>query len=221
MAKTLVWDEIGERLYETGVDRGVLYVTNEDGEYGEGVVWNGLTAVNETPTGGEANPQYADNIKYLDLYSTEEFEATIEAFTYPEEFEECDGTATINGLSIGQQSRVPFGFSYRTLVGSDVNENLGYKIHLVYGAKASPSEKSRTTVNDTPEPVNFSWSITTNPVVVPGYNPSAHFTINTVETSPDIVEALEEILYGDGEEPGRMPTTTELVELFEETSGGE
>lgn len=219
MATTLVWDEIGERLYETGVDRGVLYKVDNTGAYGDGVVWNGLTAVNETPTGGEANPQYADNIKYLDLYSAEEFEATIEAFTYPEEFEECDGTATLSGLYIGQQERVPFGFSYRTRVGSDTNERLGYKIHIVYGAKASPSEKSRSTINDSPEAVNFSWSITTNPVHIPGYNPSAHLTINSVTTDPATMEAIEEILYGDGTEPGRMPTPAELIALFDAPVG--
>lgn len=216
MATTLTWDDSGERLYETGVDRGVLFVKDDEGDYKEGVVWNGLTAVNESPTGGEANPQYADNIKYLDLYSAEEFEATIEAFTYPEEFEECDGTATLNGLYIGQQTRKQFGFSYRTKVGSDVNEDLGYKIHIVYGAKASPSEKSRSTVNDSPEAVNFSWSITTNPVAIPGFKPSAHITINTVTTDSEIVEEIESILYGDGEEDARMPTPEELVELFEE-----
>lgn len=215
MAFSLAWDEIGERLYETGVDRGVLYKTDADGTYGDGVVWNGLTAVNESPTGGEANPQYADNIKYLDLYSAEEFEATIEAFTYPEEFEECDGSATLNGLTIGQQVRVPFGFSYRTRVGSDVNENLGYKLHLVYGAKASPSEKSRSTINESPEPVTFSWSITTNPIAIPGFANSAHLVINSVTTEESVLEAVETILYGDGTVPGRMPTPTELIDLFD------
>lgn len=214
MATTLLWDEIGDRLYETGVDRGVLFKTDGTGAYGEGVAWNGLTSVNESPTGGEANPQYADNIKYLDLYSAENFEGTIDAFTYPEEFEECDGTAILNGLSIGQQNRVPFGFSYRTLVGSDVNDNLGYKIHLVYGAKASPSEKSRSTINETPEPVTFSWAITANPVAIPGYKPSAKLSINSVTTDPATLEELEGILYGDGTTEARMPTPDEVVAMF-------
>lgn len=213
---TLKWDQAGERTYESGVDHGVLYVMDSAGEYGDGVVWNGLTAVNESPTGGESNPQYADNIKYLDLYSTEEFEATIEAFTYPDEFEECDGSATLNGLSIGQQTRVPFGFSYRTRIGSDVNEDLGYKIHLIYGAKASPSEKSRSTINDSPEALNFSWSITTTPIEVPGYAPSAYFVANSVTTDASVMEELESILYGDGTAPGKMPTPSELVDLFGE-----
>ena len=216
---TLKWDQIGERTYESGVDHGVLYVMKTDGEYGEGVVWNGLTAVNESPTGGESNPQYADNIKYLDLYSVEEFEATIEAFTYPEEFEECDGSVTLNGLSIGQQARVPFGFSYRTRIGSDVNDDLGYKIHIIYGAKASPSEKSRSTINDSPEALNFSWSITTTPIEVPGYSPSAHLSISSVTTDASTLQELETILYGDGTEPARMPTPQELVALFGATEG--
>lgn len=215
MATTLAWDQEGERLYERGVDRGVLFVQSPSGGYENGVVWNGLTNVNETPTGGESNPQYADNIKYLDLISDENFEATIEAFTYPEEFEACDGTASLNGLLVSQQSRVPFAFSYRTLIGSDINEDLGYKIHVVYGAKAQPSEKSRTTVNDTPEALTFSWSVTTTPIPITGFNkPTAHIIVDSVNTDPTILTEFENLLYGDGTTESKLPTMAELATMF-------
>lgn len=199
MAK-LKWDQTGERLYETGVDRGVLYVYDTEGsKYGTGVAWNGLTAVNETPSGAESNPQYADNIKYLDLYSAEEFGATIEAFTYPAEFEECDGSAElVKGVTIGMQNRKMFGFSYRTMIGNDTEgTDHGYKLHLVYGAKASPSEKSRSTVNDSPEAVAFSWEVTTTPVNVEGFKPTAHLVIDSTKADPTKLKALEDKLYGD------------------------
>lgn len=199
MAK-LKWDQTGERLYETGVDRGVLYVYDTDSSaYGNGVAWNGLTAVNESPTGAESNPQYADNIKYLDLYSAEEFGATIEAFTYPAEFEECDGSAElVKGVTIGMQNRKMFGFSYRTLIGNDTEgTDHGYKLHLVYGAKASPSEKNRSTVNDSPEAVTFSWEVTTTPVTVEGFKPTSHLIIDSTKADPTKLAELEKKLYGD------------------------
>lgn len=199
MAK-LKWDQTGERLYETGIDRGVLYVYDTGSStYGTGVAWNGLTAVNETPSGAESNPQYADNIKYLDLYSAEEFGATIEAFTYPAEFEECDGSAElVKGVTIGMQNRKMFGFSYRTLIGNDTEgTDHGYKLHLVYGAKASPSEKSRSTVNDSPEAVTFSWEVTTTPVTVESFKPTSHLIIDSTKADPAKLAELEKKLYGD------------------------
>lgn len=199
MAK-LVWDQTGEREYETGCDRGVLFpYDTEQNKYGEGVAWSGLTRVNESPSGAESNPQYADNIKYLDLYSAEDFGATIEAFTYPKEFEECDGSAELTpGVTIGMQNRKMFGFSYRTLIGNDTEgTDHGYKIHLVYGAKASPSEKSRDTVNDSPEAVNFSWEVTTTPVNVTGFKPTAHLVVNSTLVDPTKLQQFEAKLYGD------------------------
>lgn len=196
----LKWDQTGERIYETGVDRGVLFVYDTDqNKYGTGVAWNGLTKVNESPSGAESNPQYADNTKYLDLYSAEEFGATIEAFTYPPEFEECDGSVElVQGVTIGMQNRKMFGFAYRTLVGNDTKgTDFGYKIHLVYGAKASPSEKSRDTVNDSPEAVTFSWEVTTTPVTVEGFKPTAHLIINSTLVNPTKLQEFEAKLYGD------------------------
>lgn len=199
MAK-IVWDQTGEREYETGCDRGVLFpYDTEQNKYGTGVPWSGLTRVNESPSGAESNPQYADNIKYLDLYSAEDFGATIESFTYPKEFEECDGSAELApGVTIGMQNRKMFGFSYRTLIGNDTEgTDHGYKIHLVYGAKASPSEKSRDTVNDSPEAVAFSWEITTTPVNVTGFKPTAHLVINSTLVDPTKLQKFEAKLYGD------------------------
>lgn len=196
----LKWDQTGERIYETGVDRGVVFVYDTDkNKYGTGVAWNGLTKVNESPSGAESNPQYADNIKYLDLYSAEDFGATIEAFTYPPEFEECDGSAELaQGVTIGMQNRKMFGFSYRTLIGNDTKgTDHGYKIHLVYGAKASPSEKSRDTVNDSPEALTFSWEVTTTPVNVTGFKPTAHLVVNSTLVDPAKLQAFEKKLYGD------------------------
>lgn len=203
MAK-LVWDETGKRLYETGVSKGVLYVQADDGTYGNGVAWNGLTAVNESPSGAEATPLYADDIKYLELTSTEEYGASIEAYTYPEEFEQCDGSAALGtGVTIGQQPRKAFGFCYRTLIGNDVkNNDYGYKIHIVYGAKAAPSEKAYQTVNDSPEAITFSWELTTTPVNVEGHKPTACVTIDSTKVEPAKLTSIEEALYGsDTKEP--------------------
>lgn len=220
----IFWDKAGDRLYETGVDHGVLYIPNAQGEYSTGYAWNGLTAVSESPSGAEANPQYADNIKYLNLVSAEEFGATIEAFTYPEAFAQCDGTAIVSGgVQLSQQTRRSFGFSYRTLIGNDlVGTDYGYKIHLVYGCDAAPSEKSRSTVNDSPEAATFSWEITTNPVDVPGinpatgkqYRPTAHITIDSTKVTPASMTALEQILYGTAGVDAKMPTPAVVMALF-------
>lgn len=202
--KKLVWDETGKRLYETGVSKGVLYVQADDGTYGNGVAWNGLTAVNESPSGAEATPLYADDIKYLELTSTEEYGASIEAYTYPEEFEQCDGSAELGaGVTIGQQPRKAFGFCYRTLIGNDVkNNDYGYKIHIVYGAKAAPSEKAYQTVNDSPEAITFSWELTTTPVNVEGHKPTACVTIDSTKIDAAKLTSIEEALYGsDTKEP--------------------
>lgn len=215
----LTWDQIGERLYETGVDRGVLFIPDESGEYSNGVAWNGLTTVTESPSGAEATPLYADNIKYLNLISAEQFGATIEAFTYPDEFGVFDGTADLEvGVSIGQQSRKVFGLCYRTRLGNDLDgSDHGYKLHLLYGAQAAPSEKAYATINDAPEAISFSWAITTSPVDVAGYKPTALLTIDSSKVSSEDLAALELILYGDeGVEP-RLPLPTEVATLF---SGG-
>ena len=216
----ITWDNTGERLYETGVDRGVLYTYDpEDKEYAEGVAWNGLTAITESPTGAEPTPQYADNIKYLKLMSAEEFGFTIEAFTYPEEFELCDGTASpLEGLTFAQQARRTFGLSYRSLIGNDVEaQDHGYKIHLIYGALASPSEKSRTTVNDTPEAMGFSWTATTTPVALPAdlkMRPTAHIVADSTKMTPANLASLETILYGGETESGKLPLPEELLDLL-------
>ena len=197
MAK-LVWDESGKRVYETGVRNGVLYVQGENGQYGQGVAWNGLTAVTESPSGAEPTALYADDIKYLELFSAEEFGATIEAYTYPAEFEACDGSASLGeGVSIGQQDRKAFGLCYRTIVGNDVKGNEhGYKLHLIYGAKAKPSEKAYATVNDSPEAVTFSWEVSTTPVNVAGFKPTASVTIDSTKIQADKLKAIEDKLYG-------------------------
>lgn len=212
----LKWHETGQKLYEYGVDQGVLYIPDETGDYVEGHAWNGLTAVNEAPSGAEANPQYADNSKYLTLYSAEEFGATLEAFTYPEAFGQCDGTASpATGLYVGQQPRRSFGFSYRTMIGNDLREDAGYKRHIIYGAKAAPSEKSRSTVNDSPEATNFSWELTTDPIFAPGMTkPTAHIYINSTEVDAEDLLALEEILHGTASEEARLPLPEELFTLF-------
>lgn len=218
------WDKSGQRLYETGVDHGVLYIPNAAGDYANGYAWNGLTSVSESPSGAEPNPQYADNIKYLNLISTEEFGATIEAFTYPTEFAQCDGTALIGGIQVTQQVRKTFGFSYRTLVGNDlVGTDFGYKIHLVYGCDASPSEKTRSTVNDSPEAATFSWEITTNPTPVPGtnpatnkpYRPTSHIIIDSTEVTPEKMEELESVLYGTAGTSARLPRPAEVMGMFD------
>lgn len=219
----IVWDKTGEKLFETGVDRGVLYRMDSAGLYKGGVPWNGVTGVTESPSGAEANPQYADNIKYLNLVSAEEFGATIEAYTYPPEFGECDGTAEpVPGLTIGQQSRKTFGFSYRTLIGNDVdNQDHGYKLHLIYGALAAPSEKAYTSVNDSPEAITFSWEVTTTPVNVTGYKPTAYLAIDSTLVDATKLAALEDILYGKDGEPAsepRLPLPDEVITLMKTTS---
>ena len=193
----LVWDQVGERLYETGVDRGVLFPFSNNA-YEKGVAWNGLSSVSENPSGAEASPIYADNIKYLNLMSAEDFSATIEAYTYPDEFAECDGSASIaTGVSIGQQKRKMFGFSYRTKIGNDVDgDEYGYKIHLVYGCLASPSEKSHNTINDSPEAITFSWSVNTTPVEVTGFRPTSHLIIDSTKVDPAKLVFLEGYIYG-------------------------
>lgn len=213
---TLTWDNVGERLYETGVKKGVLYPMNADGKYDKGVAWNGLTAVTESPSGAEATSLYADDTKYLELRSKEEFGATIEAYTYPDEFAACDGSASlIKGLTIGQQPRKGFGFSYQTVVGNDTEgEQHGYKIHVVYGAKAAPSEKAYATINDSPEAITFSWEITTTPVAVTGHNPTAHLELDSTKLTKAQMEAVEALLYGaDGEGAGEasLPSPDEIL----------
>ena len=210
----LVWDKTGERFYETGVNKGVLYPQDASGAYPKGVVWNGLTAVTESPSGAEATPLYADNIKYLNLVSAEEFGATVEAYTYPDEFAECNGEAALAaGVTIGQQTRKTFGMSYQTKVGNDINGDLGYKIHIIYGALAAPSEKAYATVNDSPEAITFSWEISTTPVEVTGFKPTASITVDSTKVDADKLAALEAILYGSESEEARLPLPSEIVTL--------
>lgn len=215
MAK-LVWDESGKRLYETGVEKGVLYVQGENGQYENGVAWNGLTAVTESPSGAEPTALYADDIKYLELFSAEEFGATIEAYTYPEEFEACDGSASLGtGVTIGQQDRKAFGLCYRTIVGNDVKGNEhGYKLHLIYGAKAKPSEKAYATVNDSPEAVTFSWEVSTTPVNVAGFKPTASVTIDSTKIQPDKLKAIEDKLYGTENQEPTLIMPDEIKQLI-------
>lgn len=220
MAK-IIWDQTGSRIYETGVDRGVLYPINVEGKYSPGVAWNGLSNVSESPSGAEATAIYADNIKYLSLTSAEEFGATIEAYTYPPEFGECDGSASITeGVTIGQQNRKTFGFSYRTLIGNDVDGNEhGYKIHLVYGCKASPSEKSYGTVSDSPEAITMSWEITTTPVNVTNFKPTSHLVIDSTIVSAAALTAIEEKLYG-GTAEAELPLPDEVLNIITTASAG-
>lgn len=211
----LEWDAVGERLFETGVDKGVLYVRDANGDYPEGVAWNGLTTVTESPTGAESNKQYADNIVYLNLISVEEFGATIEAFTYPPEFEACDGTKLVNGVAIGQQGRDVFGLAYRTRVGDDIDgTDAGYKLHLVYGALAAPSEKAYATINDSPEAITFSWEVTTTPVSVTGEKPTALLTIDSTKVDSGDLAALEDILFGTVGDDARLPLPDEVLAIF-------
>ena len=214
----IVWDQTGERLYETGVKRGVLYVQDTGGTYPKGVAWNGLTAVTESPSGAEATPLYADDIKYLNLISTEELGGTIEAYTYPDEFAECDGSASIaTGVYIGQQPRRTFGMCYTTTVGNDVDSNAhGYKLHLIYGALASPSEKAYATINDSPEAITFSWEFSTTPVNVTGFKPTANIVIDSTKANPEKLAALEKILYGDTEVEPRLPLPNEVAQTMGE-----
>lgn len=211
----LTWDGTGERLYETGVDRGVLYIPT-NGVYDTGYAWNGLTAVTESPSGAEATALYADNIKYLNLVSAEEFGATIEAYTYPDAFSLIDGTARpSSGVSIGQQARRAFGFSYRTRLGNDVlGADFGYKLHLVYGALAAPSEKSYATINDSPEAITFSWEVTTTPVPVTGLKPTAIITIDSSKVSAENLLVLEDALYGTAGTNARLPLPDEVIAIF-------
>ena len=214
MAK-IEWDKTGERLYETGVKNGVLYV-QEGGVYGNGVAWNGLTAVTESPSGAEATPLYADDIKYLNLLSTEEFGATIEAYTYPDEFAACDGSAALaDGVMIGQQARKTFGLCYRTTIGNDTEgNNHGYKLHIIYGALAAPSEKAYATINDSPEAITFSWEVTTTPVNVTGAKPTASITIDSTKADPTKLAALEKKLYGDNDTQATLPLPDEIKGIF-------
>lgn len=211
----LTWDASGDRLYETGVKQGVLYVMGSNG-YGNGVAWNGLTAITESPSGAESTPLYADDIKYLDLRSTEEFGATIEAYTYPDEFAACDGSASLaDGVSIGQQARKMFGLCYRTTVGNDTDgTDHGYKLHLIYGATASPSEKAYETINDSPEAITFSWEITTTPVSVTGFKPTASITIDSTKADPTCLAALEEKLYGGESTEPTLPLPDEVKTIM-------
>ena len=224
----IVWDQTGERLYETGIDRGVLYLIDNTGKYNNGVAWNGLTGVTESPSGAEATDLYADNIKYLSMRSVVNVTATTEVYTYPDEFAECDGSATLaTGVTIGQQSRKMFGLCYRTVIGNDVDgQDHGYKLHLIYGCTASPSEKAYTTINDSPEALTFSWELATTPVSVTNLKPTACVIIDSTKADPDCLAALEEILYGKdaGAEgspaavPARLPLPDEVKTVM--TSAG-
>lgn len=220
MAQLIKWDEVTKRFYETGVDRAVLYPMNTtDGTYPVGTAWNGITAITESPSGAEASPIYADNIKYLNLISNEEFGATLEAYTYPEEFGVCDGSAEpLEGLMFGQQTRKPFGLSYRTKVGNDaLGVDYGYKLHLIYGCLAAPSEKGYSTINESPEAITFSWEITTTPVNVDNYKPVSAITIDSKRVNADKLAALEVILYGATGTPdvkGRLPLPDEVITLL-------
>lgn len=212
----IVWDETGKRLYETGVDHGVLYPQSE-GTYPKGVAWNGLVSVSENPSGAEDNPLYADNMKYLNIKSAEELGLTIECYTYPDEWAQCDGSAElIPGVTIGQQKRNTFGLSYRTKIGNDTEgEDHGYKLHLVYGCSASPSEKTYQTVNDSPEAITFSYEVTTTPIPLDGFKPVAAVTFDSTKVDADIMGKIEKVLYGDEEVDPRLPLPSELKTLLE------
>lgn len=212
----LIWDKTGERLYETGVKQGVLYKQNSSGEYPLGVAWNGLTAVTESPSGAEASPIYADDIKYLNLISAEEFGATIEAYTYPDEFAECDGSGDLStGVRIGQQKRKAFGLAYKTTLGNDIDGNdYGYKLHIIYGAMAAPSEKAFATINDSPEAITFSWEVTTTPVSVTGFKPTASLVIDSTKVSAVALAALEDILFGTAGADPYLPLPDAIAAIF-------
>ena len=218
----LTWDETGERLYETGTKRGVVYPIQEGGKYTKGAAWNGLTGVSESPSGAEATALYANDIKYLELYSNEEFGGTITAYTYPDEFAECDGSAElVQGVTVAQQTRKTFGLSYVTTLGNDVDANdHGYKLHLVYGAKASPSSKDYKTINDSPEAIELSWEFTTTPVSVDGFKPTAHLIIDSTKADKTKLTALENILYGSEETEARLPLPDEVATLMTPSVGG-
>lgn len=216
VSKKLVWDQTGERLYETGVSKGVLFPMGSNGSYEAGVAWNGLTAVNEAPTGAEMTDLYANNAKYLGLRSAEKYESTIEAYTYPKAFEKCDGSAAIApGVKIGQQVRSSFGFCYQTIIGNDVEQNdYGYKIHIVYGASAAPSSRDHGTVNESPEATTMSWSVSSNPVSVTGHKPTSTVEISSLEADPDKLATFEEIIYGSDTTAPRLPLPDEIMEHF-------
>ncbi len=215
-SKRLEWDKTGEKLYETGVKMGVLYPQADGGTYPKGVAWNGLSGVTESPSGAEASPIYADDIKYINLISTEEFSATVEAYMYPDEFAECDGTAEIApGVTIGQQDRKAFGMCYRTIVGNDTEKDShGYKLHIIYGATAAPSEKGYASVNDSPEAITFSWELSTNPVNVKNAKPTASLTIDSTKVDAQKLAKLEDILYGSAEADARLPLPDEIATLM-------
>ena len=212
----LVWDQSGKRLYETGVDHGVLYPIQTGGVYSKGVAWNGLTAVTESPSGADVNDIYADNMKYLGLVGAEKFGATVEAYTYPDEFAECDGSVElVKGATIGQQNRKVFGMVYRTVIGNDVDGNEhGYKLHLIYGATAAPSEKAYNTINEDPEAITFSWELSTTPVNVTGHKPTASLTIDSTKADPTKLAELEKILFGNTETEPRLPLPDEIAQLL-------
>lgn len=212
----LTWDNTGERLFETGVKNGVLYLIQADGKYTKGVAWNGLISVTESPSGAEATALYADDIKYVNLLSNEEFGATIEAYTYPDEFAECDGSGTLaEGVLLGQQKRKTFGLCYRTTIGNDVDGNdHGYKLHLVYGCLAAPSEKAYSTINDNPDAITFSWEVTTTPVNVTGFKPTSQITIDSTKVAKEKMTAIEELLYGGTENEPSLPLPDELAAVF-------
>lgn len=219
MAQLITWDGVGEKIYETGIDHGVLYPQLPDGSYPVGVAWNGLVSVTESPTGAEPNPQFADNIKYLNLLSAEEFNGTIEAFTYPDEFAACNGELEAEiGVTVGQQARVPFGLCYRTIKGNDsAGQAYGYKLHLIYGALVSPSEKAYQTINESPEAITFSWEFTTTPAPVTGFKPTASVVIDSTTADPENLAALEVILYGETgtpDTPGRLPLPDEVMTIM-------
>lgn len=213
----LVWDEVGSRFFETGVKNGVLYVQNDEGGYNKGVVWNGLTAVTESPSGAEETPLYADDIKYVVFYSNEEFGATIEAYTYPEEFEQCDGSAElIEGVKVGQQARRSFALVYRTALGNDIQgQDAGYKLHIIYGAKAAPSEKAYATVNDSPEAVTFSWEVSTVPVNVSGLKPTSTVVIDSTKCNPEVLAEIEKVLFGSEDQEARLLLPDEIKGLMQ------
>lgn len=215
MAK-LVFDELGKRFYETGVSNAVLFPQADDGSYPKGVAWNGITAANESPSGAESNDQYADNMVYLSLTGAEKFEGTIEAFSSPVEFDECDGMKELSkGLTVHQQTRRPFGFAYKSILGNDIKGNdYGYKLHIWYGCKAAPSERSHSTVNDSPEPQNPSWSISSTPVAVPGAKPSSVLTFNSTTTPAEKLKKIEDILYGTEAADARLPLPAEIIDLL-------
>ena len=215
MAK-LEWDKVGEHFYETGVDHAVLYLRDNAGKYTKGYAWSGVTSISESPSGAEASAQYADNQKYLTLISAEEFGMTIEAFTFPSEFDECNGEVeAAEGVRIGQQKRSTFGLSYRTKVGNDVDgQDKHYKLHLVYGCTASPSERAYATVNESPEAMTFSWEISTNPENVTGQKPTSLITIDSREADPEKLKQLETMLYGGEAEEAKLPSPDEVIALF-------